>query len=188
MVIAQLDKPRIKLTYADYRAAPEDARYELIDGELILVAAPRIIHQRLQFDLSWLVGWVVKYRDLGQVFTPVTDVVLSDTDVVQPDIIFISKEREHIIAEGAIFGAPDLVVEILSPSTAARDMGYKRGLYEKHGAKEYWIADVDEVWIRVLRLNAAGFFELAGVYREGDTFTSTALPGFTVNVSEVFGV
>ena len=75
---------------------------------------------------------------------------MSETDVVQPDLIFISKERGRIIAEEAVFGAPDLVIEILSPSTAARDMGYKRDLYELHGVKEYWMADVDSVWIRVL--------------------------------------
>lgn len=187
-MVTQAYKPRIKLTYEDYRATPEDTRYELIDGELILAAAPRTTHQRLQFDLAWLVGWVVRDGDLGQVFTAPTDVVLSDTDVVQPDIIFISKERTHIVAVEAVFGAPDLVVEILSPSTAARDEGYKRDLYEKYGVKEYWMADVDEVWIRVLRLNAAGYFELVGIYGEGDSFTSSALPGFTVNVSEVFGL
>ena len=187
-MVTQLDKPRIKLTYADYRATPEDARYELIDGELILAAAPRMTHQRLQWKLGWRMGQLAEENELGEVYFSPTDVVLSDTDVVQPDIIFISKQREHIIAEGAIFGAPDLVVEILSPSTAARDMGYKRDLYEKHGVKEYWIADADEIWIRVLRLNAAGFFELAGVYGEGDSFTSSALLGFTVNVSEVFGL
>ena len=185
---AQVDKPRIKLTYEDYRDTPEDARYELIDGELILAAAPRTTHQRLQFDFGLLVGQFVKDGDLGQVFAAPTDVVLSETDVVQPDLIFISKERAHIIAEEAVFGAPDLVIEILSPSTAARDMGCKRDLYERHGVKEYWMADVNSVWIRVLRLNAAGFFEVVGTYGEGDTFTSTVLAGFAVNVSDAFGL
>ena len=185
---AQVDKPRIKLTYEDYRHTPEDARYELIDGELILAAAPRTTHQRLQTELGWRMGQLADENDLGAVFFSPTDVVLSATDVVQPDLIFISKERARIIAEEAVFGAPDLIIEILSPSTAARDMGCKRDLYERHSVKEYWMADVDSVWIRVLRLNAAGFFEVVGTYGEGDTFTSTVLAGFTVNVSEVFGL
>ena len=184
----QAEKPRIRLTYEDYRDTPEDTRYELIDGELILAAAPRTTHQRLQFDFGLLVGQFVKDGDLGQVFPAPTDVVLSETDVVQPDLIFIAKERAHIITEEAVFGAPDLVVEILSTSTAVRDEGYKRDLYELHGVKEYWMADVDLVLIRVLRLNAAGFFEHVGTFGEGDTFESSVLAGFRVSVSEVFGL
>ena len=187
-MVTQIDKPRIRLTYEDYRDTPEDARYELIDGELILAAAPLMTHQRLQSRLGSRMEIFAEYTDSGKVFFSSTDVVLSETDVVQPDLIFISKERAHIIAEEAVFGAPDLVIEILSPSTAARDMGYKRDLYERHGVKEYWMADVDSVWIRVLRLNAAGFFEVVGTYGEGDSFTSSVLAGFTVNVSEVFGL
>ena len=181
----QVDKPRIRLTYEDYRETPEDTRCELIDGELILAAAPRTTHQGLQTGLGWRMGQLVDENGLGEVFFAPTDVVLSDTDVVQPDLIFIAKERAHIITEEAVFGAPDLVIEILSPSTAARDEGYKRDLYELHGVKEYWMADVDLVRIRVLRLNAAGFFEAVGTYGEGDEFESS---GFRVSVSEVFGL
>ena len=184
----QADKPRIRLTYEDYRNTPEDTRYELIDGELILAAAPRTTHQGLQWRLGWRMGQLVDENGLGAMFFAPTDVVLSDTDVVQPDLIFISKERTHIIAEEAVFGAPDLIIEILSPSTAARDMGYKRDLYELHGVKEYWMADVDLTLIRVLRLNAAGFFESAGTYGEGEEFESSVLAGFRVNVDEVFGL
>ena len=187
-MIAQVDKPRIRLTYEDYRDTPEDARYELIDGELILAAAPRTTHQGLQRRIGWRMAQLADENDLGEVFFSSTDVVLSETDVVQPDLIFISKERARIIAEEAVFGAPDLIIEILSPSTVARDMGYKRDLYERHGVKEYWMADVDSVWIRVLRLNAAGFFEVVGTYGEGYEFTSTVLTGFTVNVSDVSGL
>ena len=185
-MVTQIDKPRIRLTYEDYRDTPEDTRYELIDGELILAAAPLTTHQSLQARLGSRMELFAEYTDSGKVFFSSTDVVLSETDVVQPDLIFISKERARIVAEEAVFGAPDLIIEILSPSTAARDMGYKRDLYERHGVKEYWMADVDSVWIRVLRLNAAGFFEVVGTYGEGDTFTSTVLAGFTVDVSEVF--
>ena len=187
-MVAQVDKPRIKMTYEDYRETPEDTRYELIDGELILAAAPRMTHQRLQSRLGSRMEIFAEDTDAGEVYFSSTDVVLSDTDVVQPDLIFISKERAHIITVEAVFGAPDLIIEILSPSTAARDMGYKRDLYELHGVKEYWMANVDSVWIRVLRLNAAGFFETVGTYGEGDEFESSALPGFRVNVSEVFGL
>ena len=78
------------------------------------------------------------------------DVVLSDTDVVQPDLLFVSNERANIITDENIQGAPDLVVEILSPSTAERDQTFKRSLYAKHGVKEYWLVDTDAKTVTVL--------------------------------------
>ncbi len=181
-------KPRVKLTYEDYRKTPEDMRCELMDGELILAAAPRTTHQRVQFDFGLIIGQFVKDGDWGEVFFAPTDVVFSDADVVQPDILFVSKERAHVITEDNIRGAPDLVVEILSPSTAERDRGYKRDLYERHGVKEYWMADVDLATVTVLRLGDGGLFEIVGTYGEGESFTSAVLAGFVVNVDEVFGV
>ncbi len=181
-------KPRVKLTYGDYRKTPEDMRCELMDGELILAAAPRTTHQRTQANLGWRMSHFNHERSLGEVFFAPTDVVFSDTDVVQPDILFVSKERAHVITEDAIHGAPDLVVEILSPSTAERDRGYKRDMYERHGVKEYWMADVDLSTMAILRLSDGGLFEIVGTYGEGESFTSAVLAGFTVNVSEVFGM
>ena len=137
------ERSRIKFTYEDYKHTPEDKRYELLDGELIMVLAPRTAHQRTSRDILIPINTFVAENDLGEVFIAPCDVVLSETDVVQPDLLFVSKERSHIINEDNIRGAPDLVIEILSPSTAQRDRTLKRTLYALHGVPEYWQADTD---------------------------------------------
>jgi len=177
--------PRIKFTYADYRNTPEDERYELIDGELIMASAPRIIHQRTERKLVTLLDTFVEQNGLGEIFYAPTDVVLSDTDVVQPDILFVSNARAHIITEDNIRGAPNLVIEILSPSTAQRDRTLKRTLYAKHSVQEYWQVDTDAHTIAVLTLADHGF-ELAAVYGEGQTLASPLLPGFALDLDLVF--
>ena len=136
-------KPR--LTYEDYLNIPGDDRHELIDGELILVASPNRDHQIADASLGARMYFFVETGDLGWVFHAPFDVLLTDPDggvnVVQPDLIFVSKEREQIITPANIQGAPDLLVEILSPSTRRLDMTTKLDLYARHGVKEYWIAD-----------------------------------------------
>ncbi len=181
------EKPRIKLTYEDYLSTPDDKRYELLDGELVLAPAPRTTHQRTLFELTLNVGLHVKNHDLGEVFTAPTDVFLTDTDVVQPDLSFISKERAGIITELNIQGAPDLVIEVLSSSTASRDRGYKRTLYAQHGVREYWMAGVESATITVLLLGENGF-EVFGTFGEGETFRSPTLEGFEVEIDVVFGL
>ena len=126
-----------KLTYQDYLDTPGDERYELLDGELILVASPNRNHQTTSMELGSRMHSFAKENDLGWVFHAPYDVLLSDSDVVQPDLLFISKEREHISTYANIQGAPDLIVEILSPSSARRDWGYKRELYARQEVKEY---------------------------------------------------
>ena len=176
-----------KYTYEDYAKTPEGEWFEVHDGAPIPRQPTTTSHQRVLVDLGVSVYTFIKGRELGEAFWRPLDVVLTDCDIVQPDFLFVSNERRGILTELNIRGAPDLVVEILSPDTAAYDKGYKRDLYEKHGVKEYWMADVDSRTITVLRLNAAGVFELAGIYGEGDAFESSVLVGFTLNVSEVFG-
>jgi Uma2 family endonuclease len=124
-------------------------------------------------------------RSLGQVYFAPFDVILSDTEVVQPDLLFVSQERSHIITHANVQGAPDLVVEILSPPTANRDWTYKRELYARHGVKELWIVDPDAmiVWVMLLRDDD---FELAGVYGEGQSFSSPTLEGLTIDLDAVF--
>ena len=176
---------RVRFTYEDYLNTPEDKRYELLDGELIMVASPNIPHQRAERELAFQVIGFVKRHDLGVVLFAPTDVILSDTDVVQPDLLFVSHERAHIIAHNAIHGAPDLVVEILSPSTARRDLTFKRRLYAKHGVKEYWQVNIDERRITVLSLGDNDY-EVAAIYGSGETLTSPVLPCFTLAIDEIF--
>ncbi len=179
-------KPRIQLTYEEYRTTPEDKRYELLDGELIMAAAPNEAHQRVQAELGFRLMTFVKAKSLGRIYFAPTDVALSGIDVAQPDLLFVSSERRHIITPANIQGAPDLVVEILSPATAERDKGYKRALYAQHGVKEYWLVGTEPGTITVLILGDSGF-EVVDTYGEGDTLTSPTLEGFSVQVDEIFG-
>ena len=176
---------RAKYTYEDYLNTPEDERYELLDGELILVASPNEEHQLASVRLVSLMYPYATTRELGWVFHAPFDIVFSDTEVVQPDLMFISKEREHIRSGANVRGAPDMVVEILSPSSSRRDWKYKRELYAKYGVKEYWIVDPANRIVSVMLLKD-GVLEIAGAYVEGDTLASAALEGFEVGVGEIF--
>ena len=178
-------KPKAKLTYEDYAKTPDDERWELIDGELFRMPSPNIAHQRISRWLLFCLSPFVENHHLGEVFDAPIDVVLSDTDTVQPDLLFISKERMGIIAALNVQGAPDLVVEIHSPSTAQRDLTAKRELYARHGVKEYWPIDPVARTVTVLLLRDGEFVEV-GVYKEGDTVTSPTLEGFSFGVEEIF--
>ena len=175
----------VKFTYEDYKHTPEDKRYELLDGELLMVPAPKVTHQRNARDIGLHLVMFVDEKELGEVFLAPTDVVLSETDVVQPDILFVSKERSYIVTEDNIRGAPDLVVEVLSPSTAQRDRTLKRTLYALHGIPEYWQADTDAKNVLVLTLED-GEYKVAGIYGEGQTLVSPLLLGFTLEIDRIF--
>lgn len=178
--------PAFKFTYEDYRTAPPDKRYELLDGELLLAPAPNLRHQRLQLRLGMRLAQFIKERGLGELFFAPCDVVLSDTDVVQPDLLFVSRERRHLLSGGDnVRGAPDLVVEILSPATAERDRGYKRTLYAKHGVKEYWLVDPAAETVSILRPHG-GALVVARTFGRNETLRSPLLAGFELDLGEVF--
>ncbi len=174
-----------RLTYEDYANTPDDQRYELIDGELIMAPGANFVHQSGQAKLArWMLPFVDE-SSLGTVLLTPFDVKLSDNDVVQPDMMFVSEEREHLITRTCLEGAPDLVVEILSPSTSRRDWNEKRELYAKHGVKEYIVMDPSNKIVWRLELKD-GSLEIEETYYEGDTITSSVLEGFTVSVNDVF--
>ena len=175
------------VTYEDYCNLPDDERYEVIDGELIMVAAPRRVHQASSRNISTLLDIHVKANRLGEMYYAPTDVILSDINVVQPDILFVSSARSHILADEGIRGAPDLVIEILSPSTVQLDKVRKRELYARFRVPEYWQADVDELFVEVLPL-AGDDYETAGIYGLGKTLISPLLPGFTLDIDEIFAI
>ncbi|GJL49045.1 MAG: hypothetical protein NPIRA01_02720 [Nitrospirales bacterium] len=132
----------IKLTYEDYLGFPDyGKRHELIGGEHHVTPAPITKHQRIASNLQGYIFQHSQHTKQGRIFSAPTDVVLTDTDVVQPDILFIRSERLSIITRQNIQGAPDLVIEILSETTRQRNERLKRTLYEQHGVNEYWIAD-----------------------------------------------
>ena len=174
-----------KLTYEDYLKTSDDERYELLDGELIIMPAPSIAHQHVAMKLGTRLDTFVEEGNLGVLYSAPTDVVLSDTDVVQPDLLFISSERAHIITPANIQGAPDLIVEIRSASTAERDETLKRKLYAERGVKEYWLVDPGAMTITVLLLCEGGYAEVA-TYTVGQTLTSRLLEGLVINLDDVF--
>ncbi len=124
-------------------------------------------------------------RGLGSAFIAPFDVVLSDTDVVQPDLLFVSKERESVITEDNVQGAPDLVVEILSPSTERRDKTVKREIYARHGVKEYWLVDTDARSVTVLRLGDSDY-GVAATFGPGERLASPTLIGLDLDMDEIF--
>ena len=174
-----------RLTYQDYVNLEGDERYELLDGELILVGSPNTDHQTASVRIGYRMYSFVEENGLGRFFHAPYDVLFTDTDVTQPDLLFVSKERESIITEANIQGAPDLIVEILSPSSSRRDWRDKRELYAEHGVKEYWIVDPTNriVWVLLLR---DGVLEIEETYTEGDTITSSTLKGFSISLNEIF--
>ena len=174
-----------KLTYEDYAKTPEGELWEFIDGELLNAPVRNRDHQGAGGSLGSLMFLFAQERDSGKVYFAPFDVVFSNTDVVQPDILFVSKDRQHIITEDNVQGPPDLVVEIRSPSTARQDWTTKRDLYERYGVNEYWLVDPEAATIAVLMLSG-GKFEATGIYGIGDTFTSTALEGFSLALADVF--
>lgn len=183
-------KTTIKFTYEDYKSLPESEtkRYELLEGELLMVPSPTPYHQDISRNLLRLLDDHVRRQSLGKVYAAPLDVVLGvgeEREVVQPDLLFISKERAEIIAEEEIRGAPDLVVEVLSPATAQRDRAYKRTLYARHGVKEYWLVDPETRTLEVLKLGRRGY-ERAGLYRQDESLVSPLFPGLTIPLSEVF--
>ena len=179
-------QPNVKFTYEDYRTGPPDKRYELVDGHLLMVPTRNLKHQAVQVRLGERLARFVRENSLGMLFVAPCDVVLSDTDVVHPDLLFVSRDRAHLLAGGEnVRGAPDLVVEILSPATAERDQGYKRALYAKHGVAEYWVVDpsAGTVWIHRLHGRA---LRVAQTLRREQTLRSPLLPGFALNLEDVF--
>lgn len=174
-----------RYTYADYCAMNDDKRYEVMEGSLMMVPAPNTGHQRISLEIGCLFVKFVKENDLGSIFYAPTDVVLSNDVVVQPDILFISKERLGIIGEQAIMGAPDLVVEIISPSSSFNDSVRKREIYQRFGVKEYWLVFPEEKAIEIMALEDGLYKEFCSAKEEGRV-RSKLFNGFEVELKGVF--
>ena len=174
-----------RYTYKDYLLIDDDKRYEILRGGLIMVPAPFTIHQRLLRNIEDILWNFVREKNLGEVLVAPTDVVLSEDIVVQPDILFISKERLDIIKEAAIMGSPDLIVEIISPSSASYDTVEKRDIYEEYGVKEYWLVFPQEKAIEVLALEDGVYRELCKGRKTGIVM-SKIIAGLEVDLKEVF--
>ena len=177
---------RTLLTYDDYAALPDDGRrYELHEGELWVTPAPWTRHQRVSLALASLLYSHVTARELGDVLEAPTDCILSRHTVLQPDILFVERERRSIITDRAVEGPPTLVIEILSPSTARIDLGRKRALYAEHGVPWYWIVDPDARTIDALKLVGPAW-EPAGRLAGSTVAALAPLPDLVLDPSAIW--
>jgi len=186
-----LPNPRgVKLTYDDFVLFPDDGlRHELIDGEHFVTPSPSLKHQRISLNLVLLIETWLRIRRVGEVYFAPVDVVLSRSDIVGPDLLYMSNERKAQVATDAnVQGPPELVVEVGSPSTRKRDETIKRTLYERAGVSEYWVVDAELDVMRVYRrLHGERFARPEQLSLEaGDILTTTLLPGLELPLSEIF--
>jgi Uma2 family endonuclease len=177
-----------QLTYEDYLVFPDDGkRHEIIEGDHSVTPAPKTKHQKVSFNLTVAIGSFVKQRDLGIVLAAPSDVILSDENVVQPDLLFVSTARAAIVTEDNIRGAPDLVVEIISETTRKKDEVTKRKLYERFGVQEYWVVDPELEIVKIFRRTRQGYGHALELSKEaGDILTTELLTGFKLALSEIF--
>jgi Uma2 family endonuclease len=180
--------PAVKLTYGDLLALPDDGkRHELIDGVHYVMTTPALRHQRVAARVGISMTTFVDAHGLGEVFFLPVDILLSPYDVVEPDLLFVSAERVHLLQERNISGPPDLVGEVLSPSTRRKDRVLKRRLYERAGVREYWIMDPVQNVIRVHRLEPAGYGEGQELSAAAcDSLTTPLLPGWSLPLAALF--
>lgn len=175
-----------RITYEEYRNLPGDDRYELVEGELLLTPAPSNRHQLILGKLLRRLGNFLEEQRLAPIIPAPVDVILDDHTVLQPDLLYVSRERSTIVnPDGGTHGAPDLVVEILSPSTASRDLVVKRQLYGMYGVQEYWIVDPKERSIEVLTQQGEGLATWQR-FAASDTLTSPLFPAFRLDLADVF--
>jgi Uma2 family endonuclease len=171
-------------TYEDYLELDDGIRYEIIKGELSMVPAPSLYHQRLSRKIEMIFIEYIEKHNLGEIFDAPVDVILDEQNTVQPDIVFVASENSHILKYKGIFGAPDLIVEIISPSSVYRDTHEKKNLYEKFDVKEYWIVDMGNVAIEVFTLQNQKY-ELFSFVAEKGSVKSKIIEGFELDITKI---
>jgi Uma2 family endonuclease len=178
---------RKRWTYDDYAAIPDDGqRYEIVWGELYVMPAPSLLHQRIVLRLGALLYSLVARLGLGEVFVSPVDLKLAEDVTVQPDIVFVSREREAILTEANLSGAPDLVVEVLSPSTAAYDRATKGDVYAAFGVPHYWLLNPRGRSFEMYEL-CGGDYVLARHAAGEGTLESPLFPGLQIELRALFG-
>lgn len=171
-----------RYTYADYIQLPDDQRCEIIGGQMFMTPSPTGRHQRVSMRIGRVLSNFVYGTGIGEILAAPYDVVLTEHDIVQPDILFVADARRGLVDdEGPLRGAPDLVIEILSPSTAQRDRVEKRALYARAGVRSYWLVDLAQNSITVIDLPG----DAENTYRLGETLSDPVLPGFALPVDEL---
>lgn len=179
-------RTRTDSTYEDWEKTPEDGnRWEVLDGVMVCEPPPGIPHQLVSGNLYFLLEGYVRSSRMGVVFGTPVGVVLSQENVVEPDLVFIPADALHILTDKIVRGAPALAVEILSPGTRRRDRLVKREIYERFGVREYWIVDPEGKTVEVFALEE-GKYVARGVLKDGDVLRSPLFPGLEIDLRDVF--
>jgi Uma2 family endonuclease len=181
----------VKLTYDDFLLFPDDGmRHELIDGEHYVTPSPNTKHQTVSMTLAVLIGGWLEVNPIGRLYHAPFDVVFSRFDVVEPDLLFLSNDRAtDALTPQHVRGAPDLVIEIGSPGTRARDETKKRALYERTGVTEYWFVDPEIDVVRIYRRSGERFARAVELSREAnDVLTTPLLPALELPLVRLFRV
>jgi Uma2 family endonuclease len=183
-------RPDARLTYDDFLLFPDDGqRHELIEGEHYVTPCPNLRHQKLLGRLHFaLAGYLRDHPSFGEVYFAPFDVVFSNWDVVEPDLIFVAGDQLGILTDKNIVGAPALLVEILSPGTRKRDQQIKRRLFERGGVREYWMIDPDRNAVVIHRRDESGAFPRIGelTAAENTVLTTPLLPAFSLPLTQLF--
>jgi Uma2 family endonuclease len=177
-----------KLTYDEFQTLPRDGskRLELIEGEVYMTPSPNTAHQRAVRKLLRALDEFVQEGDLGEVFIAPYDIVFSKWTALEPDLLFIRRDRRSIITEANVQGAPDLVIEILSPSNKAYDRKTKLRAYEKAGVPEIWYFDPEEQTAEILNLGGDGLYVVTAKLSGEAAIVSKVLPGLSLTLNRVF--
>ncbi len=173
-----------KHTIKDYKLLPEGSPYQLIEGELVMTPAPSPRHQIISANLFKRISEFVDKKGIGIVLYSPVDIYLGEENAYQPDMIFISKEKQEIIKEDGIYGAPNLIVEILSPTTAYYDIKKKFRVYEKYDVQEYWIVDPEMNSVEIYTNEKSHFSLITKVEGEGEV-ESVLLKGFKIALKDI---
>jgi len=181
---ARYPSGKTRLTYEDYRQLPAGLRYELVEGDLRMMSSPGTRHQEISKRLLGLFLEQIEKKGLGKVYQAPYDVILSEHNVVQPDLLFVSRDRLGIITPENVQGAPDLVVEILSESTQRWDRETKRRIYARYGVREMWIVDPAAEIVEVAAHNVDNLVT-AGIYGPGTDVSSPLLPQIKLNPADL---
>ena len=173
-------------TVADYRALPEGPPYyQLVEGDLIMAPSPNSFHQDIAFNVAFLLRQHVTKRGLGKVCIAPLDVYLSDVNVFQPDVFFLSGQSLPLLRDDGVHGAPDLVVEIVSPSHGLLEAKRKRPIYARHGVKEEWLIEPTLQQIHCYDF-AADPVKPVRVVDNDESFATPLLPGLVIHAADVF--
>lgn len=176
----------VPMSYDEYLSLPEGSGYSLLGGLLFREPAPTVDHQVVVDNILAFLRKYARASGGGRALREI-DVHLDEGHTPVPDVCFVSVERVGHLDRGGLHGiAPDLCVEVLSPSSVHRDRGEKAEAYARHGCREYWIVDPERLRVEVFHRSAQGDFVAAGAFTVGEAFASAALPDLRVGVAEVF--